>query len=291
MRYPRLRRDYEDTFYHCYNRVAGTSGDRPFGPPEKETFIRMAKEWARYYVVEIVAFQVLGNHFHLILHAPKECPSPEETCRRYEAHYDGKRKLTPGTEHCEKVAAKLRDVSEFMGDLEQGFTTWFNRTRPVRRRGALWAGRYKDTILEAGLAVWNCWKYVEMNPVRAGIVADPAEYRFCSFAEWSASGKHPFAETVENRVMPFLRELLHAESPADLHRFMRMEFARLAVVEARRSVPEEADIVRLSPPLCPPLPLSGALTASVAAHGTRRRFHRHCRREPEIPARAAPRQP
>ena len=87
--------------------------------------------------------------------------------------------------------------------------------------------------------MWNCWKYVEMNPVRAGIVTNPAEYRFCSFAEWSAGGEHPFAETIENRVMPFLRELLHAESADDLHRFMRMEFARIAAVEARRPVPEE----------------------------------------------------
>ena len=74
-----------------------------------------------------------------------------------------------------------------MGDLQQGFATWFNRTRPVRRRGALWGGRYKNTVLEAGLAVWNCWKYVKMNPVRAGIVANPADYRFCSFGEWSAT--------------------------------------------------------------------------------------------------------
>jgi len=172
-------------------------------------------------------------------HAPQDCPTPEETCRRYEAHYDGKRKLTPNTERCAKVAAKLRDVSEFMGDLQQGFATWFNRTRPVRRRGALWGGRYKNTVLEAGLAVWNCWKYVEMNPVRAGIVANAADYRFCSFGEWSATGKHPFAETVQRRVMPFLEELLHAQSPDDLHRFMRMEFARLAAVQARRSVQEE----------------------------------------------------
>ena len=146
MRYPRLRRDEDNTFYHCYNRVAGNSGDRPFGRTEKETFVRMLKELAAYYVVEVVAYQAMSNHFHLILYAPCDCPSPEETCRRYEAYYGGKRMLNPNTERCAQVAAKLRDVSEFMGDLQQHFTTWFNRTRPVRRRGALWGGRYKNTI-------------------------------------------------------------------------------------------------------------------------------------------------
>ena len=64
-------------------------------------------------------------------------------------------------------------------------------------RGSAGIGDRQIIVLEAGLAVWNCWKYVEMNPVRAGIVANPADYRFCSFGEWSATGKHPFAETVQ----------------------------------------------------------------------------------------------
>lgn len=239
MRHPRLRRDGNDTFYHCYNRVAGNSGDRSFGRTEKEAFVQLLKKLVGYYVVEVVAYQVMSNHFHLILYAPCERPSPEETCRRYEDYYGGKRRLTTNTERCEEIAAKLRDVSEFMGDLQQQFTTWLDHTRPVRRRGALWAGRYKNTVLEVGLAVWNCWKYVEMNPVRAGIVADPAEYRFCSFAEWSAGCQHPFADTVQRRLMPVLEGLLHAESQGDLHRAMRMEFARIAAVEARRSLSEE----------------------------------------------------
>ena len=42
-------------------------------------------------------------------------------------------------------------------------TAWYNRTRPERRRGPLWAGRFKNTVLESGLAVWACWAYVERN--------------------------------------------------------------------------------------------------------------------------------
>ena len=52
----------------------------------------------------------------------------------YAAYYKGKRTLEPDTAHCQAVARRLRDVSCFIGDLEQYFTTWFNRTRPCRRR-------------------------------------------------------------------------------------------------------------------------------------------------------------
>jgi len=38
--------------------------------------------------------------------------------------------------------------------------------------------------------------------VRARMVEKPADYRFCSFGEWSATGKHPFAEAVEKRKRP-----------------------------------------------------------------------------------------
>ena len=69
----------------------------------------------------------------------------------------GMKTLDPQSQRCAQLAVKLHDVSAFMQELEQPFTRWFNRTRPVRRRGHLWAERFKNTILENGLAVWDCW--------------------------------------------------------------------------------------------------------------------------------------
>ena len=96
--------------------------------------------------------------------------------------------------------------------LRQPFTRWFNRTRTRRRRGHLSAERFKNTILGNGLAVWQCWQYVEMNPVRAGLAASPADYRFCSFGEWCGTGRHPFEEHLERSLMPCLKGLLHIEA-------------------------------------------------------------------------------
>jgi hypothetical protein len=63
MRQPRLKIDEVDTFYHCYNRVAGDPGYFPFEDAEKERFIRLIKKLSRFYTVDVVAHQVLSNHF------------------------------------------------------------------------------------------------------------------------------------------------------------------------------------------------------------------------------------
>ena len=226
MRQPRLKPDYQDTWHHAYNRIAGCPGDFPFGPPEKEMFVRILQKLSRLYTVRVLAYQVMSNHFHLLLQAPADLPSPEETCRRYAEFHAGKRVLDPESQLCALWSQRLRDVSWFMGHLERLFTVWFNRTRPVCRRGALWAGRFKNTVLENGMAVWDCWKYIEMNPVRAGMVKNPADYRFCSFGVWVQRGKHPFHDTLEKRLFPVLQGLLGVGSTAEVRRMLSQEFAR-----------------------------------------------------------------
>ena len=157
--------------------------------------------------MKIVAYQVMSNHFHLLVHAPCEQPSEEETCQRYKAFHHGKRELRPGSRECRDWQARCRDVSWLLRHLQHLFTAWYNRTRPLRRRGSLWADRFKHTILESGQAVWSCWSYIENNPVRAGMVADPADYRFCSHGAWRQSGRHPFAGNLATCMLPMLKSL------------------------------------------------------------------------------------
>ena len=232
MRYARLKPNDTDTFMHVYNRIAGTRLDRPFDPVAKTEFIHRLFKLAELYVIEIIAYQLMGNHFHLLVHIPATHPSPEETCARFNRFYPHKQPLTPDSPACTRLAPQLRDISLFMRDLQQSFTRWFNRTRPVRRKGHLWGDRFKNTVLEDGRAVWSCWKYIEMNPVRAGIVHSPANYRFCSFGAWSGSGQHPFAEVVEQRLLPRLRGLLQIQSLEDVRQALRIEFARVQAQES-----------------------------------------------------------
>ena len=54
--------------------------------------------------------------------------------------------------------------------------------RAYRRRGTLWEGRHKGIIVESTAYMLTCMRYIELNPVRAGIVARPEQYRWSSYA-------------------------------------------------------------------------------------------------------------
>jgi len=232
MRHPRLKPRGKDTFIHVCNRTLGNTGFFPFGRAEKEEFIRRLRRLCRFYVIEVLAYQMLGNHFHLVLFIPGEPPSNEEAAERFRAWYGGNCGIDPNSERCTKLAERLRDISDFMHDLQQPFTRWFNRSRPLRRRGPLWAQRFKSTLLEKGLSVWRCWQYVEMNPVRAGIVRNPAEYRFGSFGHWAATGRHPFEMVVRKRFLKWFRSLWRKADMKEVQRELRHAFARKTALDS-----------------------------------------------------------
>ena len=232
MRQARLKPDYQDTWHHCYNRFAGTRDDRPFGDAEKEMFVRILKRLAAFYAVRVVSYAFMSNHFHIILQAPAKVPSEEDAATRYAAFHKGRREIHPGTPACAEWARRLRDVSWFMRHLQHLYTAWYNRTRPVRRHGPLWSGRFKNTVLEPGQALWACLAYVERNPVRAKIVADPADYRFCSYGEWAQTGRHPFADAVARFLAPSLPFSLAGNDATDALAALKGRFAHDAAEEA-----------------------------------------------------------
>jgi hypothetical protein len=80
----------------------------------------------------------------------------------------------------------MHDLSEFMKSLLQRFTRWFNRTH--QRTGTLWEERYKSVIVEGGVASKTIAAYIDLNPVRAGMVKDPADYRWSSYGEAIGGG-------------------------------------------------------------------------------------------------------
>ena len=235
MRRARLKPDHLSLFYHVYNRVAGEPGYFPFGAMEKEHFVQLLHKLNTFFTVKVIAYQVMSNHFHLVIQSPEEMPNTEEVCRRYALYYPDRCKLEPSDPYCETLARRMRDISWYMHDLQQQFSTWFNRTRPARRRGVLWADRFKHTLLGDSQAVWECLKYVEMNSVRANMVSNPADYRFCSYGVWAATGRHPFEENVREVLLPYLRGLYLFESIKQLRQSLYDTFVRI------RGIQEEPD--------------------------------------------------
>jgi putative transposase len=86
-----------------------------------------------------------------------------------------------------RYTRRMHDLSEFMKSLLERFTKWFNRAHS--RSGTLWEDRFKSVIVESGTAARTMAAYIDLNPVRAGMVADPAAYRWSSYGEAVDGGK------------------------------------------------------------------------------------------------------
>src|SRR5690606_27693693 len=86
-----------------------------------------------------------------------------------------------------RLRARMNDVSEFMKTLKQRYTVWHNHTH--RRFGTLWAERFKSVLVEDDPGTLKMVAaYIDLNPVRAGLVEDPADYRWSGYGEAMGGG-------------------------------------------------------------------------------------------------------
>lgn len=85
------------------------------------------------------------------------------------------------TNHVHLLVSADRDDApgEMMKALGQRYVQYFNRT--YRRSGTLWEGRYRSCPVQAETYLLACQRYIELNPVRAAMVAHPADYRWSSY--------------------------------------------------------------------------------------------------------------
>lgn len=70
-------------------------------------------------------------------------------------------------------------ASQLMKRLGQRYVQHFNRA--YRRTGTLWEGRFRSCVVGEEAYFLGCHRYIELNPVRAGMVAHPGEYRWSSY--------------------------------------------------------------------------------------------------------------
>jgi len=85
------------------------------------------------------------------------------------------------------VTPNLADaLPKMMQSLGRKFVCYINHRH--KRTGTLWEGRYKSTVVDSDAYLLACYRYIELNPVRAGIVGSPSEYRWSSHLR-NAHGK------------------------------------------------------------------------------------------------------
>ncbi len=88
--------------------------------------------------------------------------------------------------HLLLTPAKSNSVALLMKNLGQRYVQYVNRA--YRRSGTLWEGRFRSCLTQTDDYVLACYRYIELNPVRAAMVRHPRDYRWSSYAA-NADGK------------------------------------------------------------------------------------------------------
>lgn len=176
-RIPRMIITGEPAVYHVVSRTVLEG--YVLGDEEKEHLLECIRELSSVYFVDLLGFCLMGDHFHLLVrvHTGEEY-SETALKKRYE-RYRGKaraRKVTP--DQLEYFREKWSDLSEYVREIKQVFSRYYNKKH--NRRGFLWAERFKSVIVEEGETLIQCLAYIDLNPVRAGLVEQPEEYPWCS---------------------------------------------------------------------------------------------------------------
>lgn len=144
---------------------------------EKDFLLNLIKRYSGLYFVEIMDFCLMGNHFHLLVKMiPEHNYSDEDIQKRYEAFYGDESVFAPGW--IPSLRAKLCSLSEFVREIKVNFARYYNKRH--NRRGYFWGDRFKSVIIEKGETLINCLAYIDLNPIRAGIVSRPEDYRWNS---------------------------------------------------------------------------------------------------------------
>ena len=163
----------------CYHLISKTAGGYFFLSPSfvKEKFINIMNTLLKGFCFNLEAYAILDNHFHILIKTKNvfEIDDKEILKRSKDA---GIYKNLILNEDIEKLRKRLGDISEFMKMLKEKFSKWYNKT--FDRKGYFWGGRFKSVLIEDGIAFNYCKDYIEMNPVRAGIVENPSDYKFSS---------------------------------------------------------------------------------------------------------------
>jgi len=193
-------------------------------------YLRCLKQAADDCGCTVHAYALMSNHVHLL--------------------------LTP--ERADSVGRLFQSVGRH-------YVRHINAT--YQRHGGLWEGRYKCNVVESQAYLLSCMRYIEMNPVRAGMVEHPAQYRWSSYAfnalgvsnailamqaEYAALGRAPeerqsvyrglFDRLHDADELALLRSALQTGTPLGNDKFKaEIEVAlNLKVGYARRGRPQKA---------------------------------------------------
>lgn len=184
-------------YFHVVSRVV----DKRFifEDREKEVFRRMMRDYEGFTGVEVLSYCLMSNHFHMLVYVPRRPDSIPETevlrrmgCLYKKDQMEEFREYLKGLESEEtkrlredfldRFRVRMYHLSHFVRELKLRFSKYYNYR--MERKGTLWEERFRCSLIEGHAnALMNTAAYIELNPVRAGLVGDPKDYRWCSYTE------------------------------------------------------------------------------------------------------------
>ncbi len=197
----------DDTpFYHCMVRCVRRAflcgDDHETGENfdhRKQWLVSRLRFLSYVYAIDICAYAVMSNHYHVILHVDKsraESWSLDEVVERWLQLYKGdkliqkwiafraemsKAELKKAEEIIEQWRERLTSVSWFMRGVNETIARMANEEDNCK--GRFWEGRFKSQVLLDEQALLTCMAYVDLNPVRAGIADDLIDSDFTSIQQ------------------------------------------------------------------------------------------------------------
>ena len=191
---------------HCYHVMSRTCGGAVrFDDAECEAFQRLMWKMSDFLGVQILTHCVMGNHFHILAQIPNQAmwlqrfegANGEEALMKHLATFYSRifmhelktdlqdmRRLGNEQQAQERLATFKRrfcDLSIWVKEIKERFGRWYNQRH--ERKGTLWMERFKSVLVEDGEALKTMAAYIDLNPVRAKLVSDPKDYRWCGYAE------------------------------------------------------------------------------------------------------------
>lgn len=141
---PRRRRQYIPGYaYHVVQR--GNNRQACFRHPDDfQAYLALWRAKSRWYGVDVHAYCLMTNHVHFVV---------------------------TGQE-----ADAISNVMKVVGSCYAGYVN-----RRYQRTGSLWEGRHRSSLIDSDRYLLSCYRYVEFNPVRAGMVRRPGDYPWSSY--------------------------------------------------------------------------------------------------------------
>jgi len=139
--------------YHITSRI---NGRKLFlkKKQDQKTLCKILKRIFLKYGVILYAFTPMANHFHMLIRIENDA-----------------------------------DLSQVMGEFKSQYSKYFNKK--YKTNGVFWGDRFRSTIIQDDRYALTCLRYIDRNPVKAGLVDHPAKWFYNSFPSYAYGEPNP----------------------------------------------------------------------------------------------------